>query len=51
MQQVVAGDVAWVLVSTILMLLMTVPELRVVLRRHGAEKERARTPRRKFDPL
>ena len=36
-----SGDTAWMLTSTALVLLMTDPRPRAVLRRHGAQEERA----------
>ena len=36
-----SGDTAWMLTSTALVLMMTVPGPRDVLRRHGAQEERA----------
>ena len=37
-----SGDTAWMLTSTALVLMMTMPGLALVLRRHGAQEKRAR---------
>ena len=36
-----SGDTAWMLTSIALVLMMTIPGLGAVLRRHGAQEERA----------
>ena len=35
------GDISWLMTSTVLVILMTIPGLRAVLRRHGPQQERA----------
>ena len=39
-----SGDTAWMLTSSLLVLMMTIPGLALFYCRHGAKEERARDP-------